>query len=107
MKTFKDEALEIIESLLDTISWLGGDPYEVECAENMTKEAYDFIKKHKPTPVVIEKDRTDCMNGLYCLHSDWSRKIEASNKRRAAKLFGVGVGAVKCIIIPGTKLKTA
>jgi hypothetical protein len=106
MKNFKDEAIELIESLLETIGWLGGDSYEVECAENMTKEAREFIKKHKPQPIIIEKDRTDSRNGLYCLYGDETIKIEAVNKNNAANKLSVGRVQVKCLVIPGTKLKT-
>ena len=103
--SIKDKAIEIIESLLETIGWLGGDSYEMECVENMTKEAHEFLREHKPEPIIIEKDRTDSMNGLYCLHGDETKKVEASNKKEAANKFNVGKGQIQCLVIPGTKLK--
>ncbi len=105
IEILKDEAIDIIESLLETISWLGGDGYEVECAENMTKEAHAFIEKYKPKPISIEKGRTDSKNGLYCLQGDENIKIEAVNSRNAANKLRVGKAKIKCLIIPGTKLK--
>ena len=53
------DAIEIIRELLETIDWLGGDSYEVECAENMTKRANQFLVKYNPIIMTENMDRTN------------------------------------------------
>ena len=46
VKTFRDEALEIIQQLLATIDWLGGDAYENEATAEQRNKAEEFLDKH-------------------------------------------------------------
>jgi hypothetical protein len=48
MTTFNQEALDHIEELLKTISWLGGDAYEMEATADTRNEAQAFLNKHRP-----------------------------------------------------------
>ena len=86
----KTECIEIIEELLECISWLGGDSYEVECAENMCKNAYDFLEKHKQPEIEkpIESKRFPEYYNIY--KSRLSNNIViAKNKKHAKNLLNV------------------
>ena len=40
------EAIEIIEDLIETILWLGGDAYEMEAVTPSIEKAREFIEKY-------------------------------------------------------------
>lgn len=97
-----NEALEVIDNLLGTISWLGGDSYEMEATAKSTNAGYEFLQQHRlasPTPPLdlvveygIHHQRELNRYGLRCEEGCENRqevyarkKIEAARKFRVSK----------------------
>jgi hypothetical protein len=102
MESKFETALDIIEDLLETISWLGGDAYEMEATKESRNTAYDFINLHRSrveSTIGIVFDQNIRM-GLYCLKSDENITVKAMNRKIAAKYLGVGKKSIKVIEVP-------
>lgn len=101
IRTIENEALEIIEELLDTIGWLGGDSYEMECIEPSIKKAEDFVYKHKEQIADSKIPRfIESKIGIYTTKDNKGKIIRAVNRRNAKNILGVDVNKVKCIRAP-------
>jgi len=105
MKTELKEACQVIEDLLDTINWLGGDAYEMECIQPSVDSGLEFLHKvgHKTQDQIEreeEKRRREEHLGVYCLRSKPSMTIRARCKREAKNRLGVSVKKVKCLQLP-------
>jgi hypothetical protein len=103
-----EEALDVIDDLLQTISWLGGDAYEMEATAKSTDAGYAFLEKHRPPvpepePVSPQITHPTWNENTYVLRSEQhlenARKVYAWNKKIARKLLGVSEGEVICIQI--------
>ena len=103
---FLTEALDVIESLLETISWLGGDPYEMDAVEKDVECARSFLTKHRPSIEVVDElaeygeSPWKPINGIYCLRSDHSVTVTANNKVSAAKKMKIGKEQLLCLTPP-------
>lgn len=105
---FKQEALDIISDLINTINWLGGDPYEMGAIEKSMDAAQEFLDKYQPEQedksmgkeYMTIKFKTGAQFGVYCLRSDHSKKVEACNKKVAAKYMHVGKNQIICLKKP-------
>jgi hypothetical protein len=95
----ENEAVEIIESLMEHINWLGGDAYEVEAGDSVLTQASKFIKEHSdPKPeksIYIDKTM-----GIYCIKGLPETKVYAKNRRNAKNILRVGLSKISCIKVP-------
>lgn len=99
-----DESIKIIEELLDCIGWLGGDSYETEAAQQMCKNAHDFLAKHKMPeinhniPLGYEPPVKLPYNHLvFIFRDDPIRFILARNKHEARNKSGTTMKNLKCV----------
>lgn len=96
-----NESLDIIGELLEIISWLGGDSYEVESTEKGVSRASEFFNKHKPPKIDIENiPTTDSRLGQYIAKDQPNVIIYAVNKRNAKNKSGRMLKDIKCIKQP-------
>lgn len=99
------EALEIINDLLETISWLGGDAYEQEAIESSVTKAYSFLEKHNYNnkDTITLEESTPIYYGFYCLKDNENKKVTAANKKHARNLLKTTMNNVKCLEPPKPK----
>jgi hypothetical protein len=57
MKTTLNEALEIIDDLLETINWLGGDAYEMDAINDSVDKAQRFFDAHDYATINKKKSK--------------------------------------------------
>ena len=92
---FKQEALNIINELIQTINWLGGDGYEMDAISPVLRQAENFLEKHeekKPVPVEIKYNH---WNNLYFDLDNPENKVYAKNKKHARNLLNIPRNRVK------------
>lgn len=96
----KDEALKIIDELLETISWLGGDSYEMDFISETVNKASKFLEDNRPK-VKVPLFKTDYSNlGIYTSKDNTGRIVRAVNRSNASRILGLGKKHLKCIKVP-------
>jgi hypothetical protein len=93
---YKEQSLEIISTLLETINWLGGNSYEMECIQADVEKATKFLNEHKPEVITEESpenhfppNHSSFKLGLYCYKLDKTKTVEAQNKHHARNLLRI------------------
>ena len=104
MDNLRNEAFEVINELLECISWLGGDAYEVEAAENMCEGARAFLEKYKTEEEKEVESKFDnaikmkAWEMLFVCRDDESKYVVSNNKRHAKNLLNTALANVKCVV---------
>jgi hypothetical protein len=100
-----NESIEIINELLECINWLGGDAYEVECTDDMTRNAYKFLEQFKDKEDSAIKETHGITEiklchseGVYKMRDNDDKWVVAHNKKHAANLLRTQPKKTVCVI---------
>ncbi len=100
------EACEVIEDLINTVNWLGGDPYEVDCTQPHVQKALKFIHnldyKTQEEKEEEEREKNEKTRlGLYVLKSDPDTIAWARSRYVARHMLHARLQKIKCLKKPG------